>query len=229
MYIELIQQKNKFVKIGPIRGFSLEKTLECGQCFRVRKTPNETYILVAYNRVIEVSQMEDYLYIENTSIEDVENIWIHYFDLERNYDRVYSEIRDNKQMEDVVDYSYGIHVLNQELIEVITAFVLSSRNTISGVSTMLNRLCENYGEKIYYKDMCLYGLPSLETLCLLEVDDFIELKFGYRAKYFEKIYENLITHSGPYDRQYFLSLKGIGNKIADCVLLYRGSTLVPSR
>ena len=143
------------MKIDPIKGFSLKKTLEFGHCFRVSKTSNETYILGAYNRVIEVGQMGNYLYIENTSIEDVENIWIHYFDLERNYDTVYSEIRDNKQMEDVVD-------------------------------------------------------------------DFIELKFGYRAKYFEKIYENLITHSGSYDRHYFLSLKGIGNKIADCVLLYGG-------
>lgn len=53
------------MKIGPIKGFFLEKTLECGQCFRVSKTSNETYILVAYNRVIEVSKMEDYLYIES--------------------------------------------------------------------------------------------------------------------------------------------------------------------
>ena len=125
-------------------------------------------------------------------------------------------------MKEVIEYSYGIRILNQDINEVLTAFILSCRNTIQSVSNMIDRLCQKYGNKILYDNKTFYGFPDLNILSSLNHEDFVEMRFGYRAKYFKDIYSNLIYHSGKYDRTYFLSLKGIGNKIADCILLHTG-------
>lgn len=222
MTIEVVDKNKNCIKVGPIKGFSLIKTLECGQCFRTQKTSRGTYIIIAYKRVIEVWQMADYLYIKNTKVKDVTQIWIHYFDLERDYNNIYCKIGQMENMKEVIEYSYGIRILNQDINEVLTAFILSCRNTIQSVSNMIDRLCQKYGNKILYDNKTFYGFPDLNILSSLNHEDFVEMRFGYRAKYFKDIYSNLIYHSGKYDRTYFLSLKGIGNKIADCILLHTG-------
>ena len=81
--------------------FSLKNTFDCGQCFRFEQIPlneldgnfslkKESPIAdcwhgVAYERHIVLFQYEDGNVFIKTSVEDFENIWKTYFDLDRNY------------------------------------------------------------------------------------------------------------------------------------------------
>ena len=70
-----------------LRDFNAKHIFECGQCFRWIKEDDDSYTGVAYNRVINVRS--DYenkkVIISNTDIEDFNNIWFDYFDLDRDY------------------------------------------------------------------------------------------------------------------------------------------------
>lgn len=94
---ENIPAKNNTIIEG-INDFNLEQTLECGQCFRFYKQNDNEYVVVAYEKLIHVKQEDDNLIFFNNSIEEVENIWIHYFDLKRDYGKIknfYCEMTKN--------------------------------------------------------------------------------------------------------------------------------------
>ena len=87
-----IEIENKNTIIKEITDFDLEQTLECGQCFRFYKQDEEDYVVVAFNKLLHIKQSGNQLIFFNTEKPDVENIWIPYFDLERDYNEVYTAL-----------------------------------------------------------------------------------------------------------------------------------------
>lgn len=154
--------------------------MECGQCFRAVKNGGKKYIVLAHGKVIEIEQIGNTISIYNSTMEDVREIWLDYFDLNQDYGMIYRQIRSYDRMATVVDFSYGIHILQQELWEMITSFVLSCRNSMSGVSKAINLLCENYGTPTEFEGTKYYSFPVLSILRQIPIGEFEKLKFGYR-------------------------------------------------
>lgn len=217
-------QHPHYISIDSIDNFSLSKTLECGQCFRATKSGENSFIVIAKNRVIEIEQDNNTIKFYNSNIEDIQRIWINYFDLNRDYGPIYEKIMVFDKMSDIVNFSHGIHILNQDLLEMITSFVLSCRNSINSVSRTINILCENYGKELEYNGLRYYTFPDIDVLSQISIRELEQMKFGYRAKYIYETYRRFgddfniknITH------ETLLSLPGIGNKVADCVMLHSG-------
>ncbi|MCL2221920.1 MAG: 8-oxoguanine DNA glycosylase [Oscillospiraceae bacterium] len=212
------------ITVKPVSDFSLQKTLECGQCFRATKGRDGRFIIVAMNKVIELEQNGDSIVFYNSTVEDIQQIWLNYFDFYSDYGSIYKKIMTFDKMKDIVDFSYGIHVLRQDLLEMITSFVLSCRNSISGVSKTINLLCENYGNPLEYNGVKYFTFPEVNVLRQLSVSELEKLKFGYRAKYLYEVYNNYDDDYclGNITREVLLSFPGVGNKVADCVMLHSG-------
>ena len=66
---------------------SLKDTFDCGQCFRW-EFDGEGWVGVVGKRVVRCVQSENGFIIENTTVEDVENFWKYYFDLEKDYGKI---------------------------------------------------------------------------------------------------------------------------------------------
>ena len=80
-----IYTEDNNVIITGVKDFKLSQTLECGQCFHFAKLQDEEYLISARQRLLHISQKEDTLTFYNTGIEDYDNIWRKYFDLDRDY------------------------------------------------------------------------------------------------------------------------------------------------
>lgn len=125
--MRIYQQKNNTIIEG-INDFNLEQTLECGQCFRFYKQNDNEYVVVAYEKLIHVKQEDDNLIFFNNSIEEVENIWIHYFDLKRDYGKIKNFLlRNDKKLEPAIKEKYGVRILNQQFHEMLISFNISLR------------------------------------------------------------------------------------------------------
>ena len=115
----------------------------------------------------------------------------------------------------------------QRVFETVISFIISANNNIPRIKKIIESLCENFGEKIkggYYK------FPAPEVLSKLTVEDLSIIKSGFRAKYIidaskkissgeidlDKIYSMNSTDG----REYLKQIKGIGDKVADCILLF---------
>ncbi|MCR5083212.1 MAG: N-glycosylase, partial [Parasporobacterium sp.] len=233
-------KNEKVVEVGD---FSLNATMECGQCFNFAKLGENEYIITAFRHVMHVRQETDKLFFCNdinnnmqktqknqkTFEKEVDEIWIPYFDLNRDYKKIREDIiKLDKKMKEVVAYNSGIRLLNQEFYEMVISFIISQRQNIPAIKKIIRTLSVRFGDYLgSFDDEDYYAFPTVETLCKLTESDFSDCKTGYRAAYLVEASKWLksLKHdlkSIPYARakEELLKVKGIGEKVADCILLF---------
>lgn len=171
------------VIIEGVRNFNIKQILECGQCFRWDKISDTDYIIIAFERVIEVIQNEDTVTIYNSNEEDFNNIWLSYFDLERNYDEIKEELAKDEILRKSVEFGYGIRILNQDPFELLISFIISARNSIPSIKKTVKKICENFGEKIEYKGNTYYTFPKPEDIKGATLEEIQGTGASFRSKY----------------------------------------------
>ena len=171
------------VIIEGVKNFNIKQILECGQCFRWDKISDTNYIVIAFERVIEVIQEEDNVIILNSNEEDFNNIWLKYFDLERNYDEIKEELSKDEILRKSVEFGYGIRILNQDPFELLISFIISARNSIPSIKKTVKKICEAFGEKIEYKGNTYYTFPKPEAIKGATLEDIQSTGASFRSKY----------------------------------------------
>lgn len=121
----------------------------------------------------------------------------------------------------------NLRILRQPLSETILGFLCSSTKQIPQIKEILRLSSKAYGETIinHYK-----SLPNWDIIAQLEEHQLRKLKLGYRAKYIKQSADFLKDNPWylnelpnlPSDeaKQMLLRLPGVGEKIADCILLF---------
>ncbi len=229
-----VKFENNEVIIEEVKNFNIKQILECGQCFRWKKISDTNYIGVAYGKVIEVIQEGDKVRILNSNEEDFNNIWLRYFDLERDYCKVKEGLSNDDILSKSVEYGYGIRLLNQEPFELLISFIISARNSIPSIQKTVNKISERWGTPIEYKGETYYTFPTPQQLADASLEDIKETGASFRSKYIvdtiKKVNESV--KGDKYDLEYISSLSadechtalqefmGVGAKVADCIMLF---------
>lgn len=221
-----INFKNDKIYITNVKNFDLSQTLDCGQAFRWYQKNNGTWCGIAFGKYIELFYENNSIVITGATENDFNNVWKEYFDLDRNYEQIIEEVSQNPTVAKAAEYSSGIRLLNQEPWEALCSFIISQNNNIPRIKGIVERLCESFGSKIDGG----YTFPSAQTIAALTLDDLAVIRSGFRAKYILdaaiKVSSGEINlealKSTDYDtaRNILMSIKGVGPKVADCVLLY---------
>ena len=209
----------------PLKYLSFYDTLFCGQVFRFREY-QKGYLVFSADKCA-------YCYAEGDSaFIDGDDYFFDYFDLSRDYGRI---------VENAVSYGFdklsfaakkhsGLRILKQDKFEALISFIISQNNNIPRIKTIIERLCEKYGEKKTFKGIDYYAFPTPEALSKAEIKDFKSLGLGYRDEYVsiaarsvfrgEIDLEKLALADTPSLRKALISIKGVGEKVADCALLF---------
>ena len=212
-----------------VTSLDLGETLDCGQSFRWRDNGDGSFTGVAYEKLVTVSMQNGDLHIENTTEQDFEKIWRNYFDLDLDYDSIRSSIGEiHPVLKEASAYAPGIRILRQEPWEALCTFIISQNNNIKRIKGIVDRLCTTFGNKI--GDTDFYTFPKPEILAELTPDDLAPLRAGFRNKYIidasRKVASGEVDlekcRNVPYDeaRAELCKIKGVGNKVADCTLLF---------
>ncbi len=207
--------------------FDLAQTLDCGQCFRWVENEDGSFSGVVSGVVATVRYSDGVLSIESDSELD-EKMWISYFDLELDYGRIKSDLsKMHPVLEEASSYAGGIRILNQDPFEALITFIISQNNNIGRIKGIVERLCENFGERI---DETYYTFPKAEKLASLTPDDLAPIRAGFRHRYIidaaKKVHSGEIDLEKLRDMEYLeaqkelMKITGVGVKVADCVLLY---------
>jgi 3-methyladenine DNA glycosylase/8-oxoguanine DNA glycosylase len=227
-----IKKEKKDVIVRELRDFNLEQTLECGQCFRFVKIGDNHYIITAKNKILDIEQTEDEVIFHNTSLEEFQLLWADYFDLNTDYGKIKDYlIAKDKIMGEVIQKGEGIRILNQDFFETLISFIISQNKQIPQIKQVVDLLCRRFGNPIgEYKEKTYYAFPSPEQLGVLTEEDFRECKAGFRARYLKdactklmdgQLREEDLQRLSPSElRERLCTIKGVGIKVANCVLLY---------
>ncbi|MDO4731623.1 MAG: DNA glycosylase [Clostridia bacterium] len=217
------------LNLNDIPYFDLYDTLNCGQCFRFEEVSTNNFIIIAKDKPLHITLEDNFIIFNNTSKDEFESVWLDYFDLNTDYCEImqYLFSKDQK-FKSIAQKSNGIRILKQDPWETLCSFIISQNNNIPRIKGIINRLCENFGNKIPGSEF--YSFPSPETLAALTCEDLSIIRSGFRAKYIIdaalKIASNKVCldsiYSLPLDEaaKYLMTIKGVGVKVAACTLLY---------
>lgn len=220
-------QKDKSVIMENMDSFDIEAILECGQCFRFTKLGEKEYRIIAYNKVLYIHQTKNQVEFYPCTLAEFKQIWVRYFDLDRDYNDIKQRLSEDEVMKKAIDYASGIRILNQQTWECLVSFIISQNNRIPMIKKVIENISQRYGTEI---EKGLYTFPDLEQLSKATEEELYECKAGFRAKYIINAcqmiksgeinlseFKNMSTQQV---RDKLMSIKGVGPKIADCVLLF---------
>ncbi len=222
------EQVGNDVILHNTNSFNICEILECGQCFRFFKLDALDYVIVAFSKVLRITQQGNTVKFHNTTTQDFENIWFDYFDLQRNYEEIKQRLcQDDEVMQKAVNFAGGIRILNQEIWECLISFIISQNNRIPMIKKAVNNLSVSYGNKICDE---YYSFPTIEQLLNKEPEQLKLCKTGFRAKYIcdavNKISNGEIKlnefskKQTPEIKTELMSINGVGPKVSDCVMLF---------
>ncbi len=206
--------------------FAIKPTLDCGQAFRWNENELGQMVGVVGNRALTVYKMENDIVLSGCTKADYEGFWENYFDLGFDYKGLIESYKGDERIYKGAHYAYGLRMLKQEPFETLISFIISANNNVKRIKGIIERICQKYGEKIGDN---LYSFPSAQMLKDVTVEDFASLGAGYRAKYLQGTiksindgYDLLSLNDLDYlsAKKEIQKLKGIGPKVADCILLY---------
>ena len=204
--------------------FDLDKTLDCGQCFRWNKV-GDSWSGVVNGKSVIARFSNDTLKIES-DLCDL-RFWENYFDLRTDYVTIINDLsKIDNILERSIDKNVGIHILNQDPWEVLCSFIISQNNNIKRIKGIIDRLCKNFGD-------CLngvYSFPNAQRVSLLNLDDLSVIRAGFRSKYILEASKFVCSKEFDFDEIYKLDtissmkilqrIKGIGPKVSSCILLF---------
>lgn len=210
-------------EVSGLKDFNIEEILECGQCFRFERLEHMKYRILALGEEIVVTQKGDSLFVENCTEENFHKKWWHYFDMDTDYGEIKRTISENDEiMARAVDFAGGIRLLNQEPYECLLSFIISQNNNIPRIKKIIGAMCERYGTQGRF--------PTATEMSSATEEELFALKMGFRNKYIydgvQKILNMEVNLSELYGtetskaRAELEKIKGVGPKVADCVLLF---------
>lgn len=225
--MEIIEFKDD-LKLKNFENIDLGQTFDCGQCFRWQKTP-EGYAGIFKSNILEILQNGNEIIFKNTNASDFKKIWQEYFDLETNYKKIGENI---SAIHPILKKAYfecsGIRILRQNPWETLCSFIISQNNNIPRIKKIIKSLCDLFGSKI--KGSKEKSFPSAKIISKLNLEDLAPIKSGFRAKYIldaaQKVTSETINLEEIENVDYenakntLMKIKGVGPKVADCVLLY---------
>lgn len=224
--------ENNIVTVDGVNDFTLSQILECGQCFHFDKLDEEVYEVVAFGRAVKMEQTDKVLRIYGSSMKDYEGIWKLYLDMDNDYGLIkQSVIKADGALKTAVDEKSGIHILNQDFFETLISFIVSQNKSIPQIKQCVKNISHRFGDEVIgYNGEAFYVFPDVQRLHDATEEELRECKVGFRAPYIknatEAVYSGAVTKEKLDEldiaqaRELLMTIKGVGEKVANCVLLF---------
>jgi len=207
------------------RPFNLDYTLQCGQVFRWEKRDDWWHGVVA-GRAIKVRQIHDVMEYEGAETGFVQK----YFRLDDPLPAILLKISKDAYIRDAIRNFHGLRLIRQDPWECLISYICATYKNIPAIKNMVNNLSEQFGSEVTLDDHRFYAFPRPDSLANASVTELARCKLGFRAKHVQEtarqIEDGSVSFDGLESMRYeaakheLLKLPGVGNKVADCVLLF---------
>ncbi len=212
---------NNDILVTDAQCFDPESTLCSGQVFRFGKKEGVWYV-ISGDKIAKIHTIapNNYKIVTNDA-----KYFVNYFDFGTNYDTIISRLSENSVLLPALSYGRGVRLMHQPIVETIINFIISANNNIPRIQKALNSLSSRFGTNCGE----YHAFPTLQSLSNVTQKDFESFGCGYRAPYLVDTIHRLET---DFDidklcsmdtqdaREYLMTLKGVGPKVADCILLF---------
>ncbi len=221
--------------------FDLQSTLESGQSYLWWREDGADYER-AYGgngwyltttratgepAVIRVRQQDDVL--EWQSNVDAEPVLADRLRLDDDLDAIREQTASDELIDAAYDTYWGMRIVRDPPFGAVISFICSAQMRVSRIHAMQQSLREAFGTPITFDGERYHAYPTPEQLAAATEQGLRDLSLGYRAPYVKRTAEMVAngddpatTVGEPYEeaREELTRYVGVGDKVADCVLLF---------
>jgi N-glycosylase/DNA lyase len=203
--------------------FNLNYTLDCGQVFRWERN-GDWWTGVVDEQVIRISQNREELLVDSKLPPEFFSC---YFRFDDNLSSIYKSVDRDLLIDRGIRKYEGLRLIRQDPWECLISYMLSTASSIPMIQKRISLLSQSFGQEL---EEGYFSFPAPETLATADLSKLNECKLGFRN---ESIKEAALqVHSGDLDlevlyrleykyaRDRLMRIRGIGEKVADCVLLF---------
>jgi N-glycosylase/DNA lyase len=153
-----------------------------------------------------------------------------FFRQDDNMEKILNKISRDNIVRTAVERFPGLRLLRQDPFQCYISFICSSNSSIQNIKQMLKRICQKFGKKMDFDGREFFVFPSVEKLAKANLKDLLLCGLGFRAKYVKMA--AISVHSGALEfdflkktdyksaKEDLKNIYGVGNKVADCILLF---------
>jgi len=209
--------------------FDLEHTLKCGQSFRWEKLGDWWYGVVE-DKVVKIRQIGGRLQFQTFPEEMDANFVENYFRLDDDLPRILSRINKDEYIGRAIQNFHGLRITRQEPWECLISYMCATYKNIPAVKNMILNISKRFGKRITFDEHDFYTFPKPSDLAQASPEEIFECKLGFRAERVLQTSRTIVGEEFNLEalrkkgceeaKLELLSLPGVGQKVADCVLLF---------
>jgi len=220
----------------------LAETLDGGQAFRWRRENDGAWQGIFGDSVVRLALGADGKLTWSAPRSVASNIpapLARYLDLPRDPRELADRLpwRSDEHLARCLTAFPGLRILRQPFGETLLGFLCSATKQIVQIKQMIALLAERHGTRLSSsaKGESFHRLPTWSELAAISEAELRACLFGFRARYIHQTAQFLAAHPDwleetehlpyPAAKERLRSLPGVGEKIADCVLLFGAGRL----
>ena len=200
---------------------NLENTINSGQVFLWSKQKEFWYGING----------QDVLKINNSGkITSYSNKKYDFFRNGDNMEEVIKSISKDRTTKIAVKKYLGLRLARQDPFQCFISFIVSSNSNIQKIKSSLEKISVKFGKKIQFDNKEFYMFPEPKKIANATIQEIQNCGVGYRAKFIIDAAKMVESNQIDFDhlkkanyqdaKEMLLTVPGIGNKVADCILLF---------
>jgi N-glycosylase/DNA lyase len=220
-----------------VNNFNLVHTLECGQIFRVKKI-DDWYYINARDKFFKVRQQGNESVIARGEAPKQSCLEFHgvkegflnrFFSLDEPLEQILAEINKDKHINAAITQYHGLRLIRQDPWECFISFICSPASNIGKITSTLDKLSEYFGRRHTLDGVQSYAFPEPGR-----INNTAKVKksgAGFRTRYIIEANKDGVAWTNsfvrvlktlPYEqaKKELKKILGIGDKVADCILLF---------
>jgi N-glycosylase/DNA lyase len=206
----------------------LALTLECGQVFGWHKEEG-SYIGIIEGSPVELRQAGDRVEFRAPRALGRARV-AHYLGLDDDLKAILTSVSVDPFMRRVLRAVRGLRLVKQEPWHCLCSYLLSSSNRVERIDKTVKEIARRWGDAHCLGGREVHSLPEPEALAGCGEPGIRACGAGFRAPYLARAAARVADGTIDFDqlgllpyeeaKQILVTIDGVGEKIADCVLLF---------
>lgn len=179
-------------------------------------------------KIVKIKYKDNNLFWQTYPNNDDEEFILNYFNTKVDYEKILTVINKDEHIKSALEKYPNLRILRQDFEETLISYIFASNKNLGGIRKSISKLREFYGTEFQLDGKTFYSFPSAEKLFDAKEEKLRETGMGFRAKYLISALESIqnglstkIIGMNENDaRNKLIKIFGVGEKIADCVLIY---------
>ena len=201
---------------------NLEDSINSGQVFLWEKN-DQKWFGINGSDVIKIDENSQELTSSSSNPMDI-------FRKDDDFKKILTSITTDKIVESAVKNFPGLRLLRQDPFQCYISFIASSNSNIQKIKHILKNLCKKFGKKERFDGKEFFLFPEPQKLAAADTKDLLDCGLGYRTKSVKKASIDVVSKKIDFDflkktnyqeaKDSLLKVYGIGDKVADCIMLF---------